>query len=237
MYDQGSPLIDRDDHGDESEELWLISYADLMTLLFGLFVLLYSFAMAKTPEQVEKVKEGVARSFGGSYTAPLEDLLKKMEVEKLRDPILQDIAIEPLRDGLEVTFQSGLLFKIGESQLDPDIKQTLKTVAKLIAENIDEDQVIVQGHTDDVPINTLQFPSNWELSSVRASSVVREFLKFGFDPQKISAVGLADSQPVVPNKDELGRPIPENRARNRRVVIKIVAPGYIKKRQPASIDG
>jgi chemotaxis protein MotB len=57
--------------------------------------------------------------------------------------------------------------------------------------------------------------------------VVREFIKYGFDPTRINAVGFADSKPLVPNVDENGVPLPENRARNRRVVIKIVAPGYI----------
>lgn len=215
------------EEAEESEEIWLISYADLMTLLFGLFVLMYSFAMARTPEAVEKVKEGVARSFGGSYVPPYQDLLKALAKQKEKDVILQDLAIEPLRDGLEVTFQSGLLFQSGEASLDPDRQKSLGAIIEIISENIEKDQIMVQGHTDDVPINTQRFPSNWELSSSRASSVVREFIRYGFDPSRIHAVGFADSRPLVPNKNEQGLPSPENRARNRRVVVKIVAPGYV----------
>ena len=215
------------DEAEESDEIWLISYADLMTLLFGLFVLMYSFAMARSPEDVEKVKEGVARSFGGSYVPPYQDLLAALAAEKAKNTVLQDIAIEPLRDGLEVTFQSGLLFKSGEASLDLESKKNLSSVIQIISENIEKDQIMVQGHTDDVPINTTRFPSNWELSSSRASSVVREFIRHGFNPARIHAVGFGESRPLVPNKNQEGFPSPENRARNRRVVVKIVAPGYV----------
>ncbi len=212
---------------EESEEIWLISYADLMTLLFGLFVLMYSFAMSRTPEDVEKVKEGVARSFGGSYVAPFKKLTNEIQSAKSRTPLLQDVAIQPLRNGLEVTFQSGLLFETGSADLTEQVQNALKIIAEIIGANINDDEIVIEGHTDDVPINTARFPSNWELSSVRASRVVREFIKYGFDPTRINAVGFADSKPLVPNVDENGVPLPENRARNRRVVIKIVAPGYI----------
>ncbi len=212
---------------EESEEVWLISYADLMTLLFGLFVLMYTFAMSRSPEEVEKVKEGVARSFGGSYVPPYQDLVKELKLEKERNAVLQDIAIEPLRNGLEVTFQSGLLFKTGEADLSDEMKQILRSVIQVISSNIDKDQIVVQGHTDDVPISSDRFPSNWELSAVRASSVVREFIRFGFDPTRIHAVAFGESKPLFPNKSDSGVPIPANRAKNRRVVIKIVAPGYV----------
>jgi chemotaxis protein MotB len=216
-----------EEHDEGGDEIWLISYSDLMTLLFGFFVLMYSFAVARTPEKVERVKEGVARSFGGSYVAPFEKLLNKLNEEKVTDPILQDIAIEPLKNGLEVTFQSGILFELGSSELTDEVKESLQKMARIIAANIDEDEIMIQGHTDDAPINTVRFPSNWELSTARAASVVREFIRFGYQPEKIMAVGYAESRPLYPNRDELGVPIPENRARNRRVVIKIVAPGYV----------
>ncbi len=219
--------LEIEQHEEESEEVWLISYADLMTLLFGLFVLMYTFAMSRSPEEVEKVKEGVARSFGGSYVPPYQDLVKELKLEKERNAVLQDIAIEPLRNGLEVTFQSGLLFKTGEADLSDQMKDILRSVIQVISSNIDKDQIVVQGHTDDVPISSERFPSNWELSAVRASSVVREFIRFGFDPSRIHAVAFGESKPLFPNKSDNGIPIPANRAKNRRVVIKIVAPGYV----------
>jgi chemotaxis protein MotB len=82
-------------------------------------------------------------------------------------------------------------------------------------------QVTVEGHTDDTPISTAQFPSNWELSTSRAAAVVRYLLDQGLPAPMLRAAGYADSFPIAPNRDAAGRPVPENQARNRRVVIKL----------------
>jgi chemotaxis protein MotB len=213
-----------DEGGDD--EIWLISYADMMTLLFGFFVLMYAFAMARTGSQVETVKEGVARSFGGSYVAPLKDVTAKVKDLVVHEPTLQDVAVEKLKDGMEITFQSALVFESGSATLNQKALEPISRIVRLIAGNVGKADVIIEGHTDDVPTRGV-FPSNWELSSSRASAVVREFVKYGFDPKRLSAVGYADSRPLYPNMDQNDVPIPENRSRNRRVVIKVVADGYI----------
>ena len=82
-------------------------------------------------------------------------------------------------------------------------------------------QVTVEGHTDDSPISTLQFPSNWELSTARAAAVVHCLLQQGILAQRLRAAGYADTFPVALNRDAHGQAIPENQARNRRVVIKL----------------
>ena len=79
----------------------------------------------------------------------------------------------------------------------------------------------VEGHTDDNPISSPMFPSNWELSSARASSVIREFEKYGFDPSKLTAEGFGSSRPMVPNRDSKGNPLEENQELNRRVIVDI----------------
>jgi len=79
--------------------------------------------------------------------------------------------------------------------------------------------VEVEGHTDDVPIKTLLYPSNWELSVHRATNVVKFLIERGVSPDRLKAAGYADTKPKVPNKDEAGNPIPENREKNRRIVI------------------
>ena len=91
----------------------------------------------------------------------------------------------------------------------------------LKAEKFRDYQITIEGHTDDAPISTAQFPSNWELSTARASAVVHYFLEQGIAAQKLRAAGYADTFPVAPNRDSAGKPIPENQARNRRVVIKL----------------
>ena len=82
-------------------------------------------------------------------------------------------------------------------------------------------QMEVQGHTDDDPISTAKFPSNWELSSVRAINVLKFMTTHGMDPKRVKATAYADSVPKVPNRDKKGRPIKKNQAENRRVIIKV----------------
>ncbi len=82
-------------------------------------------------------------------------------------------------------------------------------------------RITVEGHTDDQPISTSQFPSNWELSAARAAAVVRFFVEHGIPADRLRATGFAETRPLAPNRDAAGTPIPENQAKNRRVVIEL----------------
>ena len=101
---------------------------------------------------------------------------------------------------------------------------------KLDSDQYKNYEITVEGHTDDTPIHTAQFPSNWELSTARAAAVVHFLLDQGIPAQKLRAAGYADTFPKVPNRDADGNPIPENQAQNRRVVIKL------EKIEPAERD-
>ncbi len=118
--------------------------------------------------------------------------------------------------GVELEINASALFNQGEADIQPEAKKTLADAAKVLAEN--DFAIEVEGHTDNMPISTARFPSNWELSSARASSVVRLFIDQGIVAKRLKAVGEADNQPVVPNDT------PENRARNRRVTITVLSP-------------
>jgi chemotaxis protein MotB len=134
------------------------------------------------------------------------------------------VNIVQTRRGVVLDISASALFKAGEAVLQPNSVVVLKQVASVLGK---EDYPIeVEGHTDDIPIATAQFPSNWELSSARASSVVRMLIETGVQAKRLTAVGLASNQPLVPNSS------PENRARNRRVTITIVSPDV--ERQGAS---
>jgi flagellar motor protein MotB len=109
---------------------------------------------------------------------------------------------------------SAALSKAGESILS-DVTVDLKS------EKLKDYQITVEGHTDDTPINTSRFPSNWELSTARASAVVHFFLDEGIPARKLRAAGYADTFPKAPNRDANGNAIPENQTQNRRVVIKM----------------
>lgn len=118
--------------------------------------------------------------------------------------------------GVTLDINASMLFKPGEAAVQPEAVQTLADVAKILSE---EDMAIeVEGHTDNLPISTAQFPSNWELSSARASSVVRLFIEQGIVATRLKAAGLADNVPIEENSTL------EGRARNRRVAVTVLAP-------------
>ena len=117
--------------------------------------------------------------------------------------------------GVTVEINAAVLFAQGQATLQPDSVKALTAVAQILAQA--PNQIQVEGHTDDIPISTAFFPSNWELSSARASSVVRLFGANDVAPDRMVAIGYADNRPVVPNTDN------ESRARNRRVTMLIIS--------------
>jgi chemotaxis protein MotB len=121
-----------------------------------------------------------------------------------------------------VDISSATFFDLGSATLNVSGQNVLQNVAsRLQAEAYMDYLITVEGHTDDIPIRTPQFPSNWELSTARASAVVHYFLEQGIAPQRLRAAGYADTFPKLPNRDINGFAIPENQAQNRRVVIKL----------------
>ncbi len=122
-----------------------------------------------------------------------------------------------------IEMPSAAFFTSGSAQLSPEGGVLLQQIIDkdLKAADLQGFQITVEGHTDDVPINTLQFPSNWELSTARAAAVVRFFIEHGVDPQRLRAAGYADVLPKAPNRDANGTALPANQAQNRRVVIKL----------------
>jgi chemotaxis protein MotB len=121
-----------------------------------------------------------------------------------------------------VQISSAAFFGTGFATLSDEGKAILRDVAaNLRSPRFDGYLITVEGHTDDVPIRSTAFPSNWELSTARAAAVVHFLIDDGIPAIRLRAAGYADTFPVVPNRDEAGRPVPENQARNRRVVIRL----------------
>lgn len=132
--------------------------------------------------------------------------------------------------GVTVEINASVLFDSGDAQLDPRAVAALQAVAQILAPT--EFPVIVEGHTDNTPISTAQFPSNWELSVVRAARVVRLFIDAGVAPQRVTASGYGEQRPIADNDS------PESRARNRRVSILIDSPNDdIPEEIPVAPDG
>jgi chemotaxis protein MotB len=117
---------------------------------------------------------------------------------------------------------SAAFFDSGSAALSTSGESILRDVTvDLKSDKLKDYEITVEGHTDDTPINSSRFPSNWELSTARASAVVHFFLDKGIPARKLRAAGYADTFPKAPNRDANGNAIPENQTQNRRVVIKM----------------
>jgi len=225
----------------ENHERWLVSYADFITLLFAFFVVMYSISsvnegkfrtvsesikaalnpIVSTPSAPTPFQVGANKQ---STIVPNVIPSRDMAVRRLRLALkaLQSSArIEPIQvtepgeSTIVLSLPELVLFESGAAVLRPEALPFLQTLAEVLVE-LDR-QVKVQGHTDNVPIRSAQFPSNWELSAMRAVMVVRALGElYGVPMQNLSAVGYADSRPVVANTT------PENRAKNRRVEIVVL---------------
>jgi len=146
--------------------------------------------------------------------APGERVAKFLESE-LSDEIRSGrVTVEPSADGVLIRFSSNFLFGSGNADIYNSMSDLMENLAAILAET--DGEILVSGHTDDVPISTDVFRSNWDLSSARAASLVHMLLKSGkIDKKRIGATGYADSRPIASNDTE------EGRARNRRVEIQL----------------
>lgn len=208
--------------GDGQEELWLITYADLITLLLCFFILLFS-ASSIDQNVWETIKTSYSTKMKKKVAnTPLADIKNQLDSMLMKE--VKDNKLEILKDenGINMRFLSTSFYNSGEATLLPEGKEIVDKIFTII-KNVKgtEFNIDVEGHTDDNPISNISFPSNWELSVARASNVVRYLVERGIEPRRLKASGYADTKPVVANRDSLGTPIPNNQSINRRVVLKI----------------
>jgi chemotaxis protein MotB len=207
-------------HEEHSED-WLISYADLMTLLVGFFVILLSFSQVDE-EKFEEAKKSLTKEFGGRYEEPYKEITEK--IQKAIDASGLSSKVEVKRDasGVEIAFLGTTFFNTGSVDVKVEAQKLFDMIIPQIKDESDEFKVVIEGHTDDVPLTSGgAIRNNWELSSIRACRVLEFFLEKGFKQDKMTALGYGESRPLVPNRDEQGNALPLNQAQNRRVVIKL----------------
>jgi len=215
----------------DNDERWLLTYADLITLLLGLFVILYAMSKIDAGKYAEIVNamEGVFGSskglMGGSagIVEPPVNALQR-ERERIADEIRtalhldgshQMISISENERGITVHIMEEMLFPSGSADIKNTSLVTLDSLATVL--RLLPNDIRVEGHTDDVPIKNPTCPSNWHLSVARAVNVGYYLIeRHGLMPSKVSVVGYAEYRPLVPNDS------PEHRAQNRRVDIVIV---------------
>jgi chemotaxis protein MotB len=195
----------------QQDELWLISYADLLSLLVGFFILI----IAAVPLR-QAAFERIASSISGSKSGPLQQLRERVEDLVAKSPELRDRVIaRDDADGLGIEFKDALLFDSGSAEVRPEGRRAIGEVARLL-QSLQGRPVLVEGHTDDVPIRTAHFRSNWELSSQRAINVLAALETSGITRERLSARAFADTRPR-----EVQGTIEERRLANRRVVVRV----------------
>lgn len=236
-----------------THERWLISYADFITLLFGLFVVMYAFARADHKKQVEvsvgidtafkslgifpgasrDPSKGSAQSGTEGAVMPMnivmgEDVLApaqvKDDLERIRRDLQQrlsnqvaqhTVSLRMGRDGLVISLREAGFFDSGSAIPHPEALTTLRQVAASLGQTPYD--LRIEGHTDNTPIHTGHFDSNWELSAARATGIARILLNLHvLTPDRLSAAGYAEFHPVDSNAT------PEGRANNRRVDLVIL---------------
>ena len=211
---------------DNSSPLWMTTYADMAILLLTFFILYYSLSSIANNKFKEAILGTQSASIG---LLELMDSVKENEtIEVLTglksDNILSDIQhiadreamnevmdISTDRTKIVIRIPGGSLFEPGNANLNlGKSKPVLDEIVRLLG-SYPRYRISVQGHTDDSPISTDRFPSNWELSSARATAVLRYFIDKNIDPKRLTATGYADIFPIASNDSDLGQ------ATNRRV--------------------
>jgi len=229
-----------DQRQSDNHSRWLVSYADLITLLFAFFVVMYA---------VSSVNEGKYRTISESLTSAFrsriaqpanepaaahtgmpqrrksaEQTAKRREtmrivardIVKVLEKMVRDgqVKVTQSNRGIAVEINAAVLFSSGQAQLHADSVRALTQVARILAATAHTIQV--EGYTDNAAIGNALFPSNWELSAARAASVVRLFIENGVAEQRLSVIGYG------PNRAASSNETVEGRARNRRVTVMIL---------------
>jgi chemotaxis protein MotB len=231
-------------HGGGGGDRWLVSYADFITLLMVLFVVLYS--MGQTDVQRYKaLAEGLRRAFGGgpalivdpginaatggdtdTEPAPVEvdgfpqrgtdalDVASDLSQLLGQSNLANGVSVQNNIEGLLLSLSETLLFVPGQADLLPEAYPLLDKIAAMLTKI--DNEVRVTAYTDDAPPANPRYPSNWELSAARSAAIVRYLVEQGISPERLSASGRGEYHPLFPNDT------PEHRAYNRRAEIAVV---------------
>ena len=238
-------------------ERWLLTYSDMITLLMIFFVVLYAISSINA-KKFEAIALSLSHAMGGgqsvlnepgaalapgiSGSAPIQDEQVTREMQELNDlerirRELQEyidqnglqgkVTVNMEERGVVVSFQEVALFPLGSAQITPGARELIGKIGLILLKV--PLYLRVEGHTDNLPINTREFPSNWELSVARSTSVVQELIRVNnFPPHRLSATGYGEFRPREPNDT------PEHRQMNRRVDIVVLKSKY-ESAEPLSI--
>ncbi|MDD2804956.1 MAG: OmpA family protein [Elusimicrobiales bacterium] len=204
--------------------LWAVTYGDLMSYLMIFFLVLFSFSITRSDRtKSRKYEESLAniqRAFGGKKTTVQLERAKAKEQEEATEAKIKKsvesnlIQIESGEKKLKLVLTEGVLFDSGKTDLRERAKQVLKPIVDELIKLPND--VVVEGHTDNVPIKNGKYKSNWELSMARTYSVITYLEALGMDKKRLAGIGYGENRPVADNSAA------EGRAKNRRIEISLM---------------
>lgn len=209
MIDEDDPRVSQVGHPGPP---WSIAYGDLMTELVCFFVILYALSAALNKD-MQKAQQDV------------QEMIKE---GKMAGQVQID------KEGMRITLEEQsqmAFFESGKADLTDQMRAQMDKLSPVLLKLAEKHDIVVEGHTDNIPIATRQFASNWELSTARATSVVKSMLASNFSPRRLAAVGYGENHPIVPNDSE------PNRKKNRRVVFFVKNNPYPDPTGPPGADG
>jgi len=245
--------LNQPNHEEHMDESWLIPYADILTLLLALFIVLFASAQVDQKkfealaQSFSEAFKGESSIFDSSRTSPKltegkptkseptptfisndkagqrqQETAQLADIKKYLDKYVQDKGLSGsletalTEDGLMIRIKDSALFSSGSAELLPESRTLALEVVALLVEV--QQNIVISGYTDNIPINTYEFPTNWDLSSKRALNFMKFILTqdHRLQPEKFSAIGYGEYRPIAANDTDA------NRARNRRVEIQIV---------------
>jgi len=214
----------QNEDSDIDTNAWLATYGDMITLLMCFFVIFFSISEVNVA-LFEDLKNGFESDITNKETkSPISLLAKQLDsiYDNPADDNL-DVEVDLLKRGINIRLASKDLFRSGDAQLSRSGRKTVDDIANSLLSIVERYNLTcdIEGHTDDTPIRSYKFPSNWELSASRAANVLRQMIDSGIPKEQSRAIGFSDIRPIIEPRDSTGSLVKGARAANRRVEIVI----------------
>jgi len=214
----------QNEDSDIDTNAWLATYGDMITLLMCFFVIFFSISEVNIA-LFEDLKNGFESDITNKETKSPISLLAKQLDSIYDNPVDDnlDVEVDLINRGINIKLASNDLFRSGDAQLSRSGRKTVDDISNSLLSIVERYNLTcdIEGHTDDTPIRSYKFPSNWELSASRAANVLRQMIDSGIPKDQSRAIGFADIKPIIEPRDSTGSLVEGARAINRRVEIVI----------------
>ena len=214
----------QNEDSDIDTNAWLATYGDMITLLMCFFVIFFSISEVNIA-LFEDLKNGFESDITNKETKSPISLLAKQLDSIYDNPVDDnlDVEVDLINRGINIKLASNDLFRSGDAQLSRSGRKTVDDISNSLLSIVERYNLTcdIEGHTDDTPMRSYKFPSNWELSASRAANVLRQMIDSCIPKEQSRAIGFADIKPIIEPRDSTGSLVKGARAINRRVEIVI----------------